>query len=206
MKFIEGESYGWLFWRAFVPAVVLIGMAGGVLLKTPLLGIAVFTSASTFLLVTTVTSGVALNRHWVAAYPRGSFGYLWTVCLLLGIVSFSAYMLLGELHVIGHAQDGRRRRDAAIDSQIAKLKTANPAVDVADALAAGDRRFVGVMGFGLVVPGVDQSSYKYPEGVKVIPNTSDGIRNDSEAELQDVARMYALQYNATLLSRLRNSP
>lgn len=89
-------------------------------------------------------------------------------------------------------------------AQIKALESAVPAADLTAAWAASDRRFVGVMGVGLVVPGVTNyyAVYDKSNGVRIIPNTSDAIESDEHARLRDVAHEYALRYNRLLLAKL----
>ena len=83
--------------------------------------------------------------------------------------------------------------------QIERLESADVAADVEAALVRGDKRFVGVMGVGLIVPGVDTYAHR---GVRVIENTSDAIESDEHLRLQEAARRYAEHYNKLLLKRI----
>jgi hypothetical protein len=202
MKFEEGESYSWLFWKVFFPAVVIVGMGSAKLFNTLVPALGIFAAFGFFLLVTTLRSHVALNGRWVASHVRGSVGYISSLSMLVLLVSFSSYGVADCMGLVSH-RDGRHgRRDPKIDSQIAKLQAADPTADVATALASGDTRFVGVMGIGLMVPGVDPSRYGTRDRVKVIPNTSDSFSTDSAAELEEVACRYAEKYNRALMVKL----
>jgi len=88
--------------------------------------------------------------------------------------------------------------------QIKVLESADVAADVKNAVSKGDLRFVGVMGVGLLVPGVPDYQEKYAAryGVRVIENTSDAIENEEHRRLQDVAYHYAEKYNSLLIPRL----
>ena len=89
-------------------------------------------------------------------------------------------------------------------TQIRELRSADVVAEVQAAIKSGDTRFVGVQGFGLMVPGVVDWQTKYPtRGIRVIQNTSDAITSDSHKELQDAAYDYAVTYNRELLKRLK---
>jgi len=90
--------------------------------------------------------------------------------------------------------------------QILAIKLADPDHDAAAALATGDKRYVAVMGAGLMVPGVpDWWKSRGRGNVRVIPNTSDAIETPQHALLQSVARDYAERYNRALLKRLASA-
>ncbi len=78
---------------------------------------------------------------------------------------------------------------------------ASPEADVDRALAEGDRRFVGVMGIGLIVPGIEDRDLAKDHGVKLIPYISDMIVGYRHKVFVDIAYKYAERYNAILLSR-----
>lgn len=81
--------------------------------------------------------------------------------------------------------------------------TANPTNDFTAAIATNDVRFVGYMGYALVVPGVKDyySHYERSNGVKVIAGTSDVI--SPTAFPTAVAHRYATAYNELLLRHLK---
>lgn len=85
--------------------------------------------------------------------------------------------------------------------QIRQLRSANIEDDVEMAVAKGDLRLVAVMEEGLSVPGVPEGTWSR-FGVWVIPNTTDAIESAEHRQLQEVARVYAQQYNKSLLRRL----
>jgi len=95
--------------------------------------------------------------------------------------------------------------DPAIVAQLAQLRAADVAADLAAAWKAHDQRYLGVLGIGMDVPGFDQSTMRSDDEVRVIPNTSDCPRNDTEAELDHLARTYARIYNTLLTKRLAAS-
>jgi hypothetical protein len=81
--------------------------------------------------------------------------------------------------------------------------TANPTNDFTAAIATNDVRFVGYMGYALVVPGVKDyySRYDRSNGVKVIAGTGDVISPTTFPA--DVAERYAATYNDLLLRHLK---
>ncbi len=97
------------------------------------------------------------------------------------------------------------KRDTFIKQTIVELERADPARDLQAALLRGDKRFVGVMGFALEVPGVEDYYEHYKSyGVRVIEGTSDFIENDDIRRLNELAYKYALRYNRLLLETIRS--
>ena len=84
--------------------------------------------------------------------------------------------------------------------QIRQLRYADIDAQVTAALAAGDRRHVGVMEDGLDTPGAPDGTWQ--RAVRVIPNTSDCPGSPQEICLQEVATQYAEAYNQVLRRRL----
>ena len=84
----------------------------------------------------------------------------------------------------------------------------NPQTELQRALARGDRRFLGLQGFAIAVPGVKRTDPLYPRQseVRVIPGTSDGLRGPRGARLNRVAAAYAARYNRALLAELHRQP
>lgn len=75
---------------------------------------------------------------------------------------------------------------------------------VDNAIQSGDKRFLGIMGIGLILPGVpDRLKVNLNiNNVNVISGTSDAIKSKSDAIYQKQAYQYALQYNEILLKKL----
>jgi hypothetical protein len=80
---------------------------------------------------------------------------------------------------------------------------ANPTNDFSAAIASNDVRFVGYMGYALIVPGIKDyySGYDKSNGVKIIAGTSDVISPTSFPP--EVAHRYAAAYNELLLRYLK---
>jgi hypothetical protein len=85
------------------------------------------------------------------------------------------------------------------------IKTVTVAVE--KAMKSGDSRLLGVMGIGLMVPGVPdyQKTFSKTVGVNIIPGTSDAISNENQKIFQENAYQYALLYNKILLEKLEKS-
>jgi len=92
--------------------------------------------------------------------------------------------------------------DPAIVVQVAQLRAADAATDLAAAWKANDRRYIAVMGVGVYIPGIDQATLGPDDGMRVIDHTSDCPRNDTEEALDDLAKAYATKYNTLLKQRL----
>ena len=73
-----------------------------------------------------------------------------------------------------------------------------PVADAKQALAAGDRRLVGYMGVGLIVPGTPKGfpHWTYAPGVRVASNVTD---TSSRQEIAKAAN-YATRYNQVILA------
>lgn len=67
---------------------------------------------------------------------------------------------------------------------------------------AGDRHFLGVLGIGILVPGVSETQAGLLPKV-ALPDTSDVIRDRNHAEWQGIAAAYAEAYNAEVLILLK---
>ena len=105
------------------------------------------------------------------------------------------------LVILGCSQDHGRYA-----AQIAAMRAADPAKDADAAMAAGDYRFAGLMGFGQIVPGIIDGSRVPRNRVRIIPNTTDAVENSEHAELQRAAYDYAVQYNRRLNEALPRIP
>jgi hypothetical protein len=113
----------------------------------------------------------------------------------------------------------------AIRQELMRLRTADPAKDLEIALKQGDYRFVGLMSYALMVPGVDQDlfhkNYEHKFGFKVIKGTSKEPRSSERgilADLRDyfeipeqeeivrIGTAYAERYNRFLEKEIANKP
>ena len=74
------------------------------------------------------------------------------------------------------------------------------------ALGRGDTRLLGVAGYTITVPGVDESRCMVPrEKVVVVPGTSDVLLTEEHARLNTLAHAFAQRYNAEILRHLRTT-
>jgi hypothetical protein len=80
---------------------------------------------------------------------------------------------------------------------IKALKRADVARDIAVALRTGDRRLIGIMGYALVVPGIEMRNGAGPQGCPIvtIAGTSDAILSREQAKFQRLLRRCAEEYN-----------
>ena len=80
------------------------------------------------------------------------------------------------------------------------------ASDLQAAIKKGDYRFIGLMGYTLYVPGVQQDEFYQKHeaefGVKVITGTSDFFEIPEQEELVRVGGAYAEKYNRFLLKKI----
>jgi hypothetical protein len=85
-----------------------------------------------------------------------------------------------------------------------KYAKADPDSDFTKARQSGDLRFMGMMGYGLSVPGVPDYEKVYAKsvGVKIIPGTTDAIMSEEQRHLRDAVRLYAKKYNELVLAYL----
>jgi hypothetical protein len=83
------------------------------------------------------------------------------------------------------------------------LKKSDPVADETKAFASHDYRFVGVNGYVVVVPGMDEGDplvRKY--GKRIIEGTTDAPCDKEHSSLVDSAQEYAIAYNKKLASDL----
>jgi hypothetical protein len=81
-----------------------------------------------------------------------------------------------------------------------RLRNANVRRDLAQALRAGDRRFLGIQSFGVQVPGVPDYLQRYGGiyEVRILKNTNEHTKNRYHADLLIATREYAEEYNRLL--------
>ena len=103
-----------------------------------------------------------------------------------------------------------QEEQTAIREELMRLRTADPATDLETAMKHGDYRFVGLMGFALMVPGVDQDlfhkNYEPKFGFTVIKGTSDYFEIPEQEELVRIGAAYAERYNRLLEKEIANKP
>lgn len=93
--------------------------------------------------------------------------------------------------------------DGAGLSELRTIKGRDPASDEAKAFASHDYRFVGVYGYVVTVPGMDEGSplvRRY--GKRVVEGTTDAPCDKEHLLLVESAQRYAITYNRKLASDL----
>ena len=94
----------------------------------------------------------------------------------------------------------------AIRQELMRLRTADPAKDLEIALKQGDYRFVGLMSYALMVPGVDQDlfhkNYEHKFGFKVIKGTSKEPRPAGRGFCKPRGNLSPLRYELPFLPAL----
>ena len=84
--------------------------------------------------------------------------------------------------------------------ELSRIVLGDPFVDARTALAHGDRRFWGLNGFTVVVPGVPVDPFcMFKDRVRVLPDTSDAPRDGEQGRLHAIAMSYAKSYNIVIL-------
>jgi hypothetical protein len=89
--------------------------------------------------------------------------------------------------------------------EFALPSNADASGDVEQAVAQGDLRFVGVWGFAVDLPGLNDADKALvtSQGIKVISGTSDAASDAAQARLNTRAEEYATIYNSFLKDYLR---
>jgi hypothetical protein len=90
-----------------------------------------------------------------------------------------------------------------VPQELLRLKDADPAADVADAVKRGDFRFLEVAGFSVEMPGIPAGPKRgwlmLRYGVRRIEGTTD---SGMIPDLQEAAARYAEKYNRLLLNHI----
>lgn len=82
------------------------------------------------------------------------------------------------------------------------LMDADPKQDLELALSDSDERFIGIYGFGLIVPIADSLCLDFKTDVKFIDGTAEARSGYEHAKLNSIAEVYARYYNVLLISHL----
>lgn len=127
-----------------------------------------------------------------------SMSIFWTLLLLLAVARVGV-------------TEGSEINGNTVKETIRNLEHADAKKDLKKALKKGDKRFIGVMGYGLWVPGLDGEGsvsrseyYRKKYGVQAVEGTSDNMRNQDIENLNVLAEKYARQYNKLLLEYLES--
>jgi hypothetical protein len=86
------------------------------------------------------------------------------------------------------------------DSELSRLKDANPVDDANEAIRRNDLRFLAVRGYAVTVPGIDDYHERFAEKYKyrIIEGTTDTPKDNEGFKLQDRASEYAKSYNRVI--------
>ena len=125
------------------------------------------------------------NQH------RGSVIFLLLVALLLA-------------PALRAQESGLRHQESELAARADSLGDLSPEQELNAALARGDRRYIGLMGYTIIVPGVSWDHGCHPrsyDSVVVIAGTSDAVDSKDRERLNRTAAEYAKQYNTLLLQR-----
>jgi hypothetical protein len=95
---------------------------------------------------------------------------------------------------------------AELNRRSDSLSRLDAATELKAAIAAGDWRFLGIVGYVVVAPGVALTDSLYPKDpghIRIIEGTSDSPVGEPGERFDSVAGAYAERYNRLLLDRLR---
>ena len=95
---------------------------------------------------------------------------------------------------------------AELNRRSDSLSRLDAAKELKAAIASGDWRFLGVVGYVVVAPGVDFTDPEYPRDprdMRIIEGTSDMQLGEAGTRFNTLASAYAERYNRLLLDRLR---
>ncbi len=116
-------------------------------------------------------------------------------------------------HPQWRAMNTKQDVNQKIEKEIQHYRTADAQKDAADAASRGDTNYYGVMGIGLLIPGITNQSVLFSileqKQYRVIPGTSDTILSKLDQEYNYAANDYAKVYNQALeklISTNRLSP
>ncbi len=102
--------------------------------------------------------------------------------------------------------DNQQTKDLVLPErvEIEVADNANWIDDFNESLKKGDFRFIGIMGYSLIVPSVSDYHEKFSKsnGVKIIAGTSDSYSDTEELEKSEFYKTYAKEYNNLLLEFL----
>ena len=125
------------------------------------------------------------------------------ICML--VIVLTAFLLL-----ITNSDRRELKATGLPNPELRKMENANAENDFREAITNHDLRFVGMMGYSLIIPGVEDLEkyrlYRKHFGVRVIEGTSDVIISEEHRHLQGLAYNYALQYNKLLIIFIDGHP
>ena len=95
----------------------------------------------------------------------------------------------------GHSPDLARRADS--------LQALNPAIELQNALARHDERFIGVCSIACLPVGLSSEQIgRYPMELNIVQGTTDAPKDEDAMRLNRVADHYAERYNRLLAAHL----
>lgn len=118
-------------------------------------------------------------------------------------LNLRAFIVLGTvLGISGCA--GQKSKCEGVDlSGLLALKKSDPIADEVKAFASHDYRFLGVNGYVVVIPGVEEGDPLVRiHGKRIIEGTTDAPCDKEHSLLVDSAQKYAATYNKKLASDL----
>jgi hypothetical protein len=125
---------------------------------------------------------------------------------LEGSVNVIAIVFTGVLQVVPVPE----KPDAALEADLVYLEALarrNPEKDANASLRKGEKSFLGVAGYAVTIPGISEKLAECPavhNQAIVIRGTTDYLRGgERHRQLNDLAREYAVRYNA-VISRSRS--
>lgn len=138
-------------------------------------------------------------RMQMAKLKAGSTAVLGTKIFRACCLCFIALMAIALV--------GCTNRSASCKAQIEMLEpiaSRNPHGDVQRAIAAHDLRFIGVYGFSVDVPGMDEHKNVVKDhGLRMIDGTSDAPCDAQHSQLVREVTNYARSYNLELFEAIQ---
>jgi len=126
------------------------------------------------------------------------------VSLLIGVLVAASLSIWGYTRCYGPGAKRETKQAAKewFEKEIQHFRTADAQKDAADAVSRGDTNYFGVMGIGLLIPGITNQSVLFSvleqKQYRVIPGTSDTIFSKLDQEYNYAANDYAKAYNQAL--------
>lgn len=128
----------------------------------------------------------------------------------------SAFLVIGLIAIaflIIDKNTGTRslpdRPVSSLPHELTRMDSANADSDLVAAIKKKDFRFVGIYGYSIAIPGVDERIADYcvehRGWLEMIEGTSDAITSKEQERLQLLAERYASQYNARLFEYMKTN-
>lgn len=116
-------------------------------------------------------------------------------------IKYLSHALLTLLLMITLPPISIAKDNTAVTRSLTMLQNSDPQKDFDQNIKNNDLRFVGIYGFTVIVPGVDEYRKEYSKtyGLRMIEGTSDSITSPNVEKLNRLATDYAKKYNALLV-------